>query len=94
MLSLMSSLMIAVGALAVGLGVLMARAGLRIAHRRYARTARIADANLDEWGAWFLGGFSTMTLGFRGLIAVIAWCAWTLIGVSCLGLGIQLLGRW
>ncbi len=85
--------MMAVGVLSVGIGALMARDGLRSAHRRHDRTAGVSGADLDAWGAWFLGGFSTMTMGFRGLIAAIAWCAWTLIGMSCIGLGIQLLGR-
>ncbi|MBI2495834.1 MAG: hypothetical protein HYW10_04640 [Candidatus Omnitrophica bacterium] len=93
MVRVISALVVAIGVLAACVGVAIARQRLRSAHRIYRRTASLSTGILDGWSAWFLVGFSTMTMGIRWLYAVGSWLIWTLIGVGFVGLGIRLFHR-
>lgn len=88
-----SGLVIAMGVVALGVGIASAISSLRAAHRVHHRTAGRATAMLEGWDAWFLQGFSTMTMGIRGLYAILLWLGWTLVGVTLIGLGIRLFDR-
>jgi len=87
------SVVITIGVLAFGVGILLARTRLRLAHRAHQRTAALYAAMPESWSAWFLGGFSTLTAGTSRLWAVGAWLVWTLAGLGLLGLGVRLLAR-
>ena len=89
----MGGLLITMGVVAAGMGVAAAGRCLRAAHRSYHRTAPLCAASVEGWGAWFLGGFTGVTMGIRWFYAVAVWLGWTLAGVVLLGLGIRLLGR-
>ena len=89
---IMAALTVATGFVAAGVGVAAARQGLRTAHRSYHRTAALSAAASEGWSGWFLGGFSSVSMGIRWLSAVTAWMAWTLAGAGLIGLGIRLFG--
>ena len=87
----MGGVLIIMGLVAAGVGMVLARYGLRAAHRHYHRTASLSAATLEGWDSWFLGGFSGMTMGIRWLYAVVSWLLWTLAGVGLVGLGFRLM---
>ncbi len=89
----MSGLTLATGLLAVGLGVIAGRHTIRDTHRLYRRTAGLASVAEAGWRDWFFSGFSGMTLGVRWIFAAGIWLAWTLAGLSLIGLGIGLFRR-
>ncbi len=90
---LVSALIVATGGLALGTGLLLARARLRTARRAHRKTATLHAAMPDGWSAWFLDGFSGLALGTHWLLAAAGGIAWTLAGVYLIGLGIRLLVR-
>ena len=87
------SLVMAMGLIAAGVGVIIARRALQTAQRAHHRTAAISAATLEGWDSWFLGGFSHLAMGIHWLYAVSVWLAWTLAGAGLIGLGIGLLLR-
>jgi len=86
---IVGGLLVGVGVLAAWMGLAAGGRALRSARRSYHRMSPVSAATSEDWGAWFLGGFSGVTMGLRGLIAAIVWLAWTLAGVGFIGLGIQ-----
>jgi len=87
------AVVIAIGVLAFGIGVLLARTHVRLAHRAHQRTTALQTIMPESWNAWFLGGFSVLTAGTSRLWAVGAWLVWTLAGLGLVGLGIRVLAR-
>ena len=87
---LMGGFTIAMGLVAVSIGVLMAQQHLDLAHQSDHRMARRRAAMPWDWQAWFFGGFSGVAFGLRGLWAIALCVAWTLAGFGVVGLGIQL----
>jgi hypothetical protein len=85
------SLTILTGLTAIGVGMAVAIRSLDSARRVYRRTASRSAATLEAWGAWFVGGFSGLTMGIRWLYAVALWLGWTAAGIGLIGLGIRLL---
>lgn len=83
------SLVIVTGVVAALSGVVVIQSRLAKVQRTTARSAILAD----DWSAWFVGGFSQMTVGARGLLAVAVGLAWVLAGVGLIGLGVQGLAR-
>jgi hypothetical protein len=90
---LMSGLVMAMGLLAVAVGIAMARHRISAVHRTHQRTEALSAATLESWNAWFLGGFFELTSGFQWLWAFAASLAWVLAGVGFIGLGIWLIGH-
>ena len=88
---MMGGVLIVMGLVAAGVGMVLARHGFRAAHRTYHRTTSLSAATPEGWDAWFLGGFSGMTMGIRWLSTVAAWLAWTAAGVGLVGLGFRLM---
>ena len=87
----MGGLSISTGLIAAAVGVAMARHGLQTAQRLHARTSSLSLAVPDGWGSWFLGGFTSLSIGFRWIAAVAAWLVWTLAGLALVWLGIRLI---
>ena len=87
----LGGVLIVMGLVAAGVGMVLARHGFRAARRTYHRTASLSAATLEGWDAWFLGGFSGMTMGIRWLSTIAAWLAWTLAGIGLVGLGFRLM---
>jgi len=88
--ALISSLAIAAGCLSAGVGYVVAVARLRVARRAYRKTAALNAALPGSWNAWFLGGFSSLTVGTQWLSALAAWGVWTLAGACLIALGLRL----
>ena len=88
-----SSLIIAIGVLSVGIGILLARDMLHEARRMHRRIVSQATDVLEDWDAWFLDGFSRMAMGCRWLWAMVICAGWSAIGVGCIGLGFRVLSR-
>ena len=88
-----SGLLIAMGFISAGVGIAIAASRLRTARRAYRRTVALHTATSGGWGAWFLGGFSGVTMGTQWLSAVTVWFIWTLAGVCLISLGIRLFSR-
>jgi len=88
-----SGLVITMGLISAGVGIAVAASRLRTARRAYRRTAALQTAMSEGWGAWFVGGFSGMTMGTQWLSAVTAWFIWTLAGLGLITLGIRLFSR-
>lgn len=86
---LLSVLMMATGLAAAAVGCVSANHALRSARRSHQRIAALAGTTADGWGAWFLGGFSSVSLGFRWIRALLVWAAWTLAGIGLIGLGVH-----
>ena len=90
---MVSSLIIAVGILSVGVGIALALDILYEARRVHTRMISRATGILEGWDAWFLGGFSHIALGCRGLQAAAMCVGWSVIGLGCIGLGVHALGH-
>ena len=86
----MGGLVMTMGFMTMGLGVGVARHSLAMARRVYQRTTSLATATMDGWDAWFLGGFSSLTMGIRWWSAISVGAVLTLTGVCLIGLGIRL----
>ena len=89
----MSGLVIVMGLLSAGVGVSTARRRFRAAGRIYRKTASLYAATPEGWASWFLGGFSSLTVGTHWLVATAALTIWTMAGVVLVGLGLQLFWR-
>ena len=87
----MGTLIILSGLVIAGLGLVMALRSLRWAYRTHMRTARRSSGAVDGWESWFLGGFSTLSTGLRGLGAVTMCSAFSVTGIGLIGFGIRLL---
>ena len=85
---LASVLVVATGLVAVIVGWMGAAQRLRCARRAYRKTTARHEALSGGWDAWFLGGFSGVTMGTQWLSALAAWAVWTLAGVCFIGLGV------
>ena len=92
-LLVISSLIIAIGILSVGVGILLARDMLSEARRVHVRMTSRATGVLEGWDAWFLGGFSRMAMGCRWLSAMAMCAGWSVIGLGCIGLGVHVFPR-
>ena len=90
---LIGGLLIVTGLVAAGVGIAVARHGFHAAQRMYFRMAARSTMSPEDWDAWFLGGFSGVSLGFRGLVALVVWLVWTLAGLGVIGLGVRLFGH-
>jgi len=88
-----SGLVITTGFISVGVGIAAAAGRLRTARRAYRRTTALHTAVSEGWGAWFVGGFSGVTMGTQWLSAVTAGLMWTLAGLCLITLGIRLFSR-
>ncbi len=90
---MMSGLVIIMGLIATGVGITTAMSRLRVASRAYRRTATLYASMPEGWTSWFLGGFSSLTVGSHWLWATVALTGWTVAGAFLIGLGLQLLCR-
>ena len=88
-----SGLVILMGLVCGGVGIAMAVGRCRVASRAYRRTGLLYEAMPDGWASWFLGGFSSLTVGSYWLYAMMALVGWTAAGLFLIGLGLQLLWR-
>ena len=88
-----SGLVIATGLISAGVGMAVAAGRLRTARRAYRRTTALHAATSEGWGAWFLGGFSGVTMGTQWLSAVTVGFIWTIAGLGLISLGIRLFSR-
>ena len=86
-------LTIATGLIAAGIGLTMAMNRLQIARRAYRRTTALHASAPESWNAWYLGGFTQLSMGTRWLSAGAVWLAWTAAGVVLIGLGLRLLSH-
>lgn len=89
--TVIASLLVATGVVAAGVGVSVARGALQTAGRTYQKLAARCAAAAEGWGAWFVSGFSDVTMGLCWVYALAAWLAWTLAGLSLIGAGVRLL---
>ncbi|MBI4343756.1 MAG: hypothetical protein HY601_02960 [Candidatus Omnitrophica bacterium] len=87
---LAAGLLVLTGLLTAAVGCAAAGSRLQSAHRLHRRTAALATAGGEEWHAWFVGGFSGMTLGVRWLRVAVLWGAWMAAALCLIGLGIRL----
>ena len=85
----LGGLVITTGVLSTCVGFVIATHRLRTAQRVYRKTEALSAATPEGWQAWFLSGFSGMTMATRWLFAMVAWLAWTAAGVGLVGLGIR-----
>lgn len=90
----LGTVMVLMGLGASAAGILLARQGLQAARRTYQRTQGRHAPIPDDWDAWFLSGFSGMTLGLRWLSALGGWLLWTLAGAGFVVLGFRLFAGW
>ena len=88
--SIIGSATIVMGLIAAGIGVIVADRSIHLARRASRKTAMLSSASADSLGAWFLGGFTGVTMGMQWLIAVGLWLAWTVSGLVLMWLGSQL----
>ena len=78
------------GAVAISLGVVMARQRLQRAMRMHQRTSGFHASLPEGWGHWFVQGFSSLGVGTRWLAAATALLLWLLLGAWMVSLGIRL----
>ena len=90
---IVSVLLVIIGLVSAGVGVVVARHTVRVAHKTYHRIAALSPSTLEGWDDWFLNGFSGIATGIRWLSALWAWLAWTLAGMGFLWLGLHLITR-
>jgi hypothetical protein len=88
---MMGILVIATGVVSAGVGIAIALQRLRVARRAYRRTATLYAAMPEGWSSWFVGGFSSLTVGSHGLVALAAFLGWSMAGLGLIGLGLRLL---
>lgn len=84
-------LTIVIGLIAAGTGLTMAANRLQFARRAFRRTTALYASAPESWNAWYLGGFTQLSMGTRWLEAGAVWLAWTLAGLVLIGLGLRLL---
>lgn len=89
----MSGLVIVMGLMSAGVGVATARRRCRAAGRAYRKIESLYAATPEGWASWFLGGFSSLTVGTHWLLATAALTIWTVAGAVLVGLGLQLFWR-
>ncbi|MBI4597619.1 MAG: hypothetical protein HY737_04360 [Candidatus Omnitrophica bacterium] len=88
-----SGLIVTIGVLSVGIGVLLARHMVHDAQRVHGRILSRSTGVLEGWDARFVGGFAQLAMGCSWLWAAAAWFGWTLVGMSCIGLGVHVLTK-
>lgn len=88
-----SAVAVTTGLVLAGVGVIGATKRVRMAQRAHAKTAALCGTLPEGWDAWFVSGFSDVTMGTRWLFAVAVGCAWVVVGVCFIGLGLHLLLR-
>ncbi len=86
---LLSGLVIVLGLIATGVGVTAAAHRLRTARRTFRKLETLYDAMPESWGSWFVGGFSSLTIGTHWLRAAMTLAAWAIAGLSLVWLGLQ-----
>ena len=90
---LLSGLVIVMGLMATGVGVTAAVHRLRVARRAFRKLETLYDAMPESWSSWFVGGFSSLTIGTHWLRAAMTLSAWAIAGLSLVWLGLQSLRR-
>ena len=90
---LISALVIAMGVLATAVGVIASANRLRIAGRAHRRIETLYDSMSESWTAWFLGGFSGVSLGTHWVWAILVLIGWSLAGLGLISLGLRLIWR-
>ncbi len=89
----MSGLVIAMGLIATGVGIATAMHRLRVAGRVHRKFATLYATTPEGWASWFLGGFSSLTVGSHWFWATAALTGWSVAGLCLIGLGLQLFWR-
>lgn len=87
----LGGLTILTGIVAAVLGVTTARTRLQAASRTHQKTA--VRASLDEWQAWFVGGFSGMAVSRRAGSACAIGLGWIVAGVTFIVWGVEIILR-
>jgi len=88
-----SGLIITTGLCAVGVGIISAANRIQSAQRAHRRMEALHVAASGGWNAWFLGGFSGLTMGTQWFAALAVWLLWTIAGVGLISLGFRLFVR-
>ncbi len=89
----MSGLVIVMGLVAAGVGIVTANHRIRAAGRAHRKISTLYAAMPEGWSSWFVGGFSSLTVGTHWLRATLALTGWRLAGVFLMGLGPRLFWR-
>ena len=89
----MSGLVMVMGLIAAGVGMATARYRIRAASRAHRRISTLYATMPEGWSSWFVGGFSSLTVGTSWLWATLAFVGWTLAGLFLVGLSLQLFWR-
>lgn len=90
---LVSGLVIVTGVLATAVGVAASVNRLRTAGRAYRRIETLYGSMSEGWTAWFLEGFSGVSLGTHWVWAMLVLVGWSLAGIGLISLGLRLLWR-
>ena len=88
-----STLVIVIGVMATWTGLALASGRLRAAGRASRKTELLSGAMPEGWASWFLGGFSSLTVGIYWLWAMVVLIVWTMAGCLLVGLGLRLFWR-
>ena len=89
----MSGLVIVMGLLSAGVGMVSAAHRLRRADRAHRRITTLAAVMPEGWASWFVGGFSSLSVGTYWLWATAALLGWSTAGLLLIGLGLRLFWR-
>lgn len=89
----MSGLVIVMGLVAAGVGIATANRRVRAAGRAHRKISTLYAAMPEGWSSWFVGGFSSLTVGTHWLRATLALTGWMLAALSLIGLGLKLFWR-
>ena len=89
----MSGLVIAMGLLSAGVGMVAAMHRLQSGARAYRRLTALYAVMPEGWTSWFVGGFSTLTVGTYWLWATAILVGWSVAGFFLIGLGLRLFWR-
>jgi hypothetical protein len=85
-----SGLAIVAGLAVAGVGLGVAARRLHVARRASRRTQALRAGIPESWNAWYLRGFSGVTIGTQWLSAAVVWLVWTLAGAALITFGIRL----
>ena len=85
----LGSLVCLVGGLAaLWLGITSARERLTRIQRACRCQQHVLSEMPDEWRQWFFQGFVDVTVGVRGLFAVVVLALWTALAVGLAGIAL------